>query len=182
MAGSPKIKISLLSVGLLAVVILCFAADRGLPAKNGILNFGKVNEHLYRGAEPDTAAVSNLAKLGITLIIDLRDGREVRAGEASDAAANGLTYTNIPLKGLGRPTDKQIAQVLATIDAAPGPVFVHCEHGCDRTGTVVACYRISHDHWAMETAQTEADRYGMSELERGMRSFVASFGASIVKK
>ena len=88
----------------------------------------------------------------------------------------------MPLKGLGRPTEKQLAHVLEIIESAPGPVFVHCEHGCDRTGTVIACYRIHHDLWTAAAAQKEADVYGMSKLERGMRSFVADFGGAAAKK
>jgi protein tyrosine/serine phosphatase len=182
MSSRRRLKLSLLSLAGLVVVLLCFAGDRGLPAQNGILNFGQVNDHLYRGAEPDTAAVQNLAHLGVKTIIDLRIGKEVRAQEAAEAAAAGIFYTNIPFKGLGRPTDAQIAGALSNIEASAGPVFVHCEHGCDRTGTVIACYRIRHDQLSGEAAQTEADHYGMSKLERGMRSFIADFAKSAAKK
>ena len=72
--------------------------------------------------------------------------------------------------------------MLSIIEASPGAVFVHCEHGCDRTGTVVACYRIQHDHWTAAAVQTEADLYGMSKLERGMRSFVAEYAAAAGRK
>ncbi len=177
-----QLRISLLSLSLLGLVVLSIAGDRGVPAQNGILNFGKVNEQLYRGAEPDTEGVGNLKKLGVVTIIDLRIGKEVRAGEATEAAAAGITYTNVPLKGLGRPGDKEIAQVLAVIEASSGPVFVHCEHGCDRTGTVVACYRMKHDLWTNERAQKEADFYGMSKLERGMRSFVEGYAGKTSNK
>ena len=179
---SSRLKLSLLGISSLAAVYFCFAGDRGLPAQHGILNFGKVSEHLYRGAEPDAAGVKNLKQLGIATIIDLRNGREVRAEEAKDAATEGITYTNVPFAGLGRPTDKQVAQVLAIIEASPGPVFVHCEHGCDRTGTVIASYRIRHDGWSGEAAQKEADIYGMSKLEVGMRGFIAQFGTPTAKK
>jgi tyrosine-protein phosphatase SIW14 len=168
-------KYLLLLPGLLAVMLVCFAGDRGLPAQNGILNFGKVNDNLYRGAEPDAAAVQNLKQLGVKTIIDLRTGKEVRAAEAGEARSNNITYTNVPLKGLGRPTDEQVAKVLSLIESLEGPVFIHCEHGCDRTGTIIACYRIKRDQWTGEAAQKEADLYGMSKLERGMRSYVADF-------
>ena len=166
----------------LAVVMVCFAGDRGVPAQNGILNFGRVNDHLFRGAEPDTAAVRNLARLGVKTIIDLRSGHEVRASEAAEAAAAGILYTNIPFKGLGRPADSQIAAALAAIEASPGPVFVHCEYGCDRTGTVIACYRIRRDQLSAAAAQAEADVYGMSSLEFGMRRFIADFAKNPGKK
>jgi uncharacterized protein (TIGR01244 family) len=169
-------------VGLAVLVGVALAADRGLPAQHGIKNFGKVNEHLYRGAQLDTIGVKNLATLGVKTIINLRPLDKEWATEESDARAAGITFTNVPFKGLGRPTDGQVAKVLSLIDNSPGPVFVHCEYGCDRTGTIVACYRIRHDHWSADAAQKEADTYGMSRLERGMRSFVANFAKMEGKK
>lgn len=177
----PSLKSALLFAALLAVADLCLAADRGQPAAHGILNFGQVNDHLYRGAEPDAAAITNLQNLGVKTVIDLRTHGEVRAGESTEAAAAGIAYTNVPFGGLARPTDEQVDHVLALIEASPGPVFVHCEHGCDRTGTVIACYRLRHDHWTLAEAQKEADYYGMSELERAMRSYVAAFAVNAGK-
>jgi protein tyrosine/serine phosphatase len=169
------LRVSLLSFALFALIVFCVAGDRGVPATNGILNFGKVNEHLYRGAEPDAVGVNSLKKLGVATVIDLRTRGEVQAAEATEAAAAGINYTNVPFKGLGGPADTDIARVLTIIDESPGPVFVHCEHGCDRTGTVIACYRMAHDHWSRAAAQHEADYYGMSKLERGMREYVERY-------
>jgi protein tyrosine/serine phosphatase len=88
---------------------------------------------------------------------------------------NGLVYTNIPMRGLGRPGDDQVIKVLALIETLPSPVFIHCQHGCDRTGTVIACYRIQHDGWLNELALREAETYGISHFERGMRSYILKF-------
>ena len=46
---------------------------RGLPVTEGILNFGKVSERLYRGAQPDGNGLEHLKKLGVKLIINLRE-------------------------------------------------------------------------------------------------------------
>jgi len=155
------------------------ASARGLPAQEGILNFGKVSDRLYRGAQPDAAGIKNLGQLGVKAIINLRTTNDLWAAEASEAQAAGILYTNIPFHGLGRPTDEQMKYVLSLIETMPGPVFIHCQHGCDRTGTVVACYRIQQQKWSNEEAFKEAARYGISKFERGMRKFIMSFGKPV---
>src|ERR1051326_8119028 len=114
--------------------------QRGVPAEAGVGNFGKINDRFFRGAQPDAAGITNLARLGIKKIINLRMANDCVKSEASEALAQGILYTNVPLRGLGRPTDEQVCEVLEMIDSLPGPVFLHCKHGCDRTGTIVACY------------------------------------------
>ena len=87
-----------------------------------------------------------------------------------------MRYISLPLSGIEPPSDRQIAHALAIIeDAGNGPVFVHCRRGADRTGTVIACYRISHDGWQNRQALDEARGFGMSWIERGMRSFVLHY-------
>lgn len=153
-----------------------FAGERGVPPSQGIGNFGKVSESLYRGAQPDATAITNLSRLGIKTIINLRMTNDVWKPEESLARANGILYTNIPLRGLGRPTDKDVEQILALIEKSSLPVFVHCEHGCDRTGTIIACYRIKREKWSADAALKEAKKYGLSKFERGMRNYVIEFG------
>jgi tyrosine-protein phosphatase SIW14 len=169
---------SLLSLSVAFAVMLCAAGQRGLPPQDGITNFGKVNEHLYRGAQPDEAGITNLARLGVKMIINLRMPDDVWKGEEAAARASGITYTNVPMHAIGRPTDEQVSRVLSIIETSSSPVFVHCEHGCDRTGTIIACYRISHDKWPGDSALREADLYGMSKLERGMRKYIVEFANS----
>ena len=164
------------------IVTLCAAGERGLPPRDGIGNFGKINDGLYRGAQPDAVGISNLAGLGIKSIINLRLTNDVWKAEAVEARANGITYTNVPLKGVGRPTHAQVAAVIDLIETLPAPVFVHCEHGCDRTGTIIACYRIRRDRWSNEAALEEARKYGLSQLERGMIDYVRHFGKASTKK
>jgi uncharacterized protein (TIGR01244 family) len=175
-----SIRISLLLLPL--VVSLCAAGQRGLPPSEGIGNFGKINDRLYRGAQPDAAGVANLARLGIKSIINLRMTTDAWKPEEAEARASGITYTNVPLRGVGRPTRSQVATLLALIENLPSPVFVHCEHGCDRTGTIIACYRIRSDRWSNEAALEEARRYGLSKLERGMISYIRHFGKASTKK
>jgi protein tyrosine/serine phosphatase len=171
-----------LLTSLLTALIVCLAWNghaRGLPAQEDILNFGKVSEHLYRGAQPDADGLKSLKTLGVKLIVNLRMPGDGWKEEAAEAAANGILYTNFPMTGTTAPSDDQVKQILALFESFSDPIFVHCQHGCDRTGTIVACYRIQHDHWTSDLALREARHYGISPLEFLMKRYVASFAQSV---
>jgi tyrosine-protein phosphatase SIW14 len=168
-----------LSLCFLLTLALPAVAYRGLPPQESIGNFGKIDERLYRGAQPDASGLKSLKRLGVKTIINLRMANDVWQAEETEAQANGITYINLPMRGLGRPTDEQVRQALSMIDTLPAPIFIHCKHGCDRTGTVVACYRIAHDKWSGESALREAVQYGMSKLERGMKQLITEFAKAL---
>src|SRR5689334_9384351 len=58
--------------GLLSTYPVWDLGARGLPAQEGIGNFGRISEHLYRGAQPDAEGMKSLKKLGVKLIVNLR--------------------------------------------------------------------------------------------------------------
>jgi hypothetical protein len=87
-----------------------------------------------------------------------------------------MRYVSIPMQGMSTPKNDQVAAVLALFnDVTSGPVFVHCKRGADRTGTVIAVYRISHDGWENKRALSEAKSYGMSIFERAMQHYVTDY-------
>jgi protein tyrosine/serine phosphatase len=153
----------------------CAVGPRGVASSQGVANFGRVSSAFLRGAQPDEQGIENLKRLGVATIINLRKSDDVWPGEAAAARRNGIGYVNVPLRGLSAPTDAEVAHVLSLLAASPPPVFVHCEHGADRTGTIVACYRLSHDGWTAKQALAEARRYGMSEWQFGMKRFVREY-------
>jgi protein tyrosine/serine phosphatase len=139
-------------------------------------NFGRVSERLYRGGQPGEGGFKKLATLGVNTVINLRDDDERSAAEAEEVRAAGLQYFNVPFKRLGRPIDSDIDHVLSLINAKEnGIVFVHCKRGHDRTGTVIAVYRISHDGWTDQDAKREAERFGMKFWQRGMKDFISDY-------
>lgn len=141
-----------------------------------IRNFGQVNDHLYRGGEPSEEGMRDLGRLHIVLDIDLREASPATEAEGRIAGILGMQYVNVPFAPLSAPTPDQVRRVLALMDPDDaGRIFVHCRRGKDRTGTIVACYRVQHDSWDNHRAALEADSYGMSWAERGMRSFILHF-------
>lgn len=170
MAVTPKIL-----VGLLAVGSALFA-----QGPTGVGNFHRVDDHVYRGAQPTPEGYRSLAKLGVKTVIDLRESGSRSDAEKRLVEQTGMRYVNIPFSGFAAPRDEQMARVLALVnDPAVGPVFVHCRRGADRTGTVVACYRIQHDHWKNQAALVEAKSDGMSWLERAMQHYVMRYQAPV---
>jgi len=144
----------------------------------GLPNFQQVNERIFRGGQPTEQGFQHLSKIGVKTVIDLRreneDGEHSTRAEREMVESAGMRYVHVPMKGLVAPTDAQIAKVLAIFNS-PDPVFVHCKKGMDRTGTVMACYRISHDGWKNKKALDEAKGYGMHWVEIGMKNYISGF-------
>jgi len=141
-----------------------------------VRNFATVNEHLLRGSEPTAEGLKDLSAAGAKLIIDLREPGPGTLLEKQRAEKLGMQYRNIPFHALTAPTADQMRIVLNLLAAnKTQTVFVHCRRGKDRTGTVIACYRIQHDGWNNDRALEEARQHGMSPIERGMRSFILHF-------
>lgn len=156
----------------LLALLLLGVATKGFAATNLVVNFGKVNDFLYRGGQPDLRAMQQLKALGVKSVINLRMTNDVWELEPALAAAGSIAYTNIPLNPLAAPTGAQVTNVLAAISSMPKPVFIHCQHGCDRTGTIIALYRIQQDHWPSSKALREAEAYGISPFEVEMRQLI----------
>lgn len=158
----------------LALLVSVAAAQQAEPRYKELPNFHRVSERLYRGAQPAAGGIKKLAELGVKTIINLRGEDDNTRAEQREAEAAGLRYYSIAMPGLSRPSEEQMARVAALIDGQEnGPVFIHCKRGSDRTGTVVAVYRITHEGWTGERAIDEARRHGMSWMEFGMREYIS---------
>ncbi len=172
---SARLSFVLCALALALSVDGCTSGTRGVPATEGLANFGRVSSTLMRGAQPDERGIENLKRLGVATIVNLRMPDDEWPGEAAAARRNGIGYVNVPLRGLSAPTDAEVAHVLSLLAESPPPVFVHCEHGADRTGTIVACYRMRHDGWSVAQALGEARRYGLSEWQFGMKRYLRAY-------
>jgi tyrosine-protein phosphatase SIW14 len=152
----------------------------GLPvfaaSAPGIQNFDQVDAHVYRGGQPTPEGFQYLAKLGVRIIIDLREADTRSQGEQRVVTGAGMRYINVPMSGLTPPTEAEIAKILALLeDGTAGPVFVHCRRGADRTGAVIAAYHIDHDHWDNTRALKDAKAHSMSFFQIPRQNFIKSF-------
>ena len=135
-----------------------------------------MDEHVYRGAQPSDEGFKSLAKIGVRIVIDLREADARSRSEESIVRASGMEYVNIPMTGLTPPTKAEITRILGILeDRTTGAVFVHCKRGADRTGAVIACYRIDHQRWDNTRALSEAKANGMSRFQFPRQRYIRAF-------
>jgi protein tyrosine/serine phosphatase len=148
----------------------------------GIPNAGKIDEHLYRGAQPQDGSLTHLRELGITTIVDLRgEDSSLRERERREADALEIRFISIPVGGFSPPAKDQITTFLSLfMGQSPGTVFVHCRRGEDRTGVFIAAYRIVVDNWTADEAIKEMRFFGFNRLwHPSMVSYIRNFPSLI---
>jgi tyrosine-protein phosphatase SIW14 len=138
-----------------------------------IERFGLIEPGFARGARPGAGGLAALALEGYRTVVSLRRDDDERAL----AAELGLDYVEIPMKagmfGAPAPSEEQAHAFLAVIDdSARRPVFVHCRHGRDRTGVMVALWRVTRGGWESERAVSEMEDHGLSPQYRAYRRYV----------
>jgi tyrosine-protein phosphatase SIW14 len=167
------------ALGVLAVSLALpvWSASRDVT---NIPNFHQVNDRIFRSGQPSGESWPALAELGVKTVIDLRRPDEhSTAEEAQAVAAAGMKYINVPMKGVVAPPPEEMDKILVLLDS-PDKVLVHCHRGADRTGAVIACYRIAHDRWQSQQALEEAKSLGMRWTQMGLKRFIMSFQPSHV--
>jgi tyrosine-protein phosphatase SIW14 len=153
---------SVLFATLLAPLVFAATAIAGAltitPEQAGISNFGQVNEHYFRGAQPDLAAFQRLKELGIRTVIDLKENGKDQ--ESAWVEGAGMQYFRIPLSSSRPATAEETAHFLRLVnDSGNWPVYVHCAGGRHRTGEMTGIYRITHDSWTADKAYQEMLAY-----------------------
>lgn len=124
---------------------------------------------VYRGGQPTTAAEwQQLADLGLGTVVKLNED-----AEAVDLPPSAVSLVKLPIsivdQTFGAPAEATID--LAVSYLAQGRCFVHCEHGQDRTGLVVAVYRVRVQGWPKLRAQTEMMANGFHPLLAGLANY-----------
>lgn len=168
-------KVFLASLLLLARAAISAEITAPVRAEH-VRNFGQVDDTVFRGGEPTDEALKELKNLGVAAVLDLRQDGPGREREKQVVEQLGMHYQHVPLRSTTAPTQAEIREILTFLVGQPtGKVYVHCLRGKDRTGTVIACYRIQRSGWDNLRALAEAKSYGMSSFEWKMQAFIRNF-------
>jgi protein tyrosine/serine phosphatase len=152
--------------------------------RDSLPNFHKVNENLYRGGEPKESGIAELKKLGIRTVINIGHGPDDAARERRWVESHGMKYVSLYLREWFKSKASDIDFIIKEVEAKENyPVFLHCERGRDRTGTIIAIYRMRNDGWGPKQAIDEARKYGMGWWQFPMKDVVNDYYRDrIVKK
>lgn len=147
----------------------------------GLPNLGRVTESLYRGGQPRSQGYGQLRSLGIGMVVNLNTSRKNVEREKAEAESRGMRYVSIPWSPLSLPTDDQVAEFLRLLRENPDKkIFVHCQRGADRTGVMVAIFRMARQGWTPEQASAEMERFKFHGLwYRQMKGYVKRFPAKL---
>jgi tyrosine-protein phosphatase SIW14 len=152
-AASPQTKAETQSPAVRAI-------GRKLEEK-GVPNFGEVTPTLYRGGLLNGTGLKALAKMGVVIVVDTHANDET---EEKEAKALGMQYVAIPWH-CPWPHDEVFAKFLKLLRENKGKkVFVHCRLGDDRTGMMVAAYRMAEEGWTADEAMREMQAFGFSRV------------------
>jgi protein tyrosine/serine phosphatase len=136
----------------------------------GCGNLYKVSDVLYRGEQPTAEGFKELEKLGIKTVVNLRSLHSDR----DKLEGTGLGYEHIRMEAWD-PEPEQVKAFLEIVtNPEKQPVFVHCMHGSDRTGTMVAVYRMVIEGWDTEKSLDEMRNgpFGFHEIWTGLPEFI----------
>lgn len=162
-------------------VISGFAQTSPSPVGNvKIRNFGQMDEHYYRGAQPKEDEYQSLKDLGVKTVIDLQ--AEPTKYEKAAVEGLGMKYVNIPMEDTEYPKPESIETFLKIVnDPSTGTVFVHCKGGKHRTGVTGAVYRFTKYGWDYDKAYQEMLNYDFYTKwgRQVMKDFVVDYAAKM---
>lgn len=149
-------------------------AERGAVAPDAAVEeavLREVADDLFTSGQPTPSQWDAIRRRGVTTVINLRPDAEMDGrNEGYEVASAGMGYRQIGIAGAAGVTDANAARVQALIEAADGPVLLHCSTG-NRAGAMLAVIA-ARNGTPLEEALELGRRAGMSSLEDGVRSLL----------
>ena len=156
-----RIRICVLA-GLLFVASMNYAQSVDYEVVNSryFKKFYRLNDSIYRSEQPSKKGFKQVEASGIKTILNLRRLKD----DSRKAKGTKLRLEHRPMR-TAHLTEADIVEALSIIQESEKPVLVHCWHGSDRTGTVIAAYRMVFENWSKERAISEfrKDNFGYHE-------------------
>jgi hypothetical protein len=147
---------------------------------SGVQNLYRIEDGFYRGAQPTAEGFTGLAGLGVRTVLDLAGG----GGDGAFVKDGSIKLVHVPLRAWGLNDARVLDALRVMSDPANRPLMIHCQHGADRTGALVALYRVVVQGWTKEKAVEEMNRggYHHSSLWRNLDRYVMKADVEALRK
>ncbi len=160
---------------------LTVADFQALASSRELPNLRLVSGRILRGGQPSQAGLDLLKGAGVKTIINLRNETVEIERERQFVEALGLKFISIPMYPFEYSTLSQFQKFLNAVAVVEsGPVYVHCQFGRDRTGTMIGAYRIMMENWTFDNAFKEmmacGYRPGLTQMTRGLHDLAVKRG------
>lgn len=193
--------VALLLIGLLANVSSCAAAPTAaikprpaawateVSAVPGLPNLYRVNAGLYRSAQPSREGFLFLGRHEGLAAGDLPIKTVLSLRASDDDAELAMPGSNLRLERIRFKTwhaeDEDVVKFLRIVNTpSMQPVLVHCKHGADRTGTMLAVYRIVQEGWSKQQAIDEMTDggYGFHPIWNNLPRYIQALDIEAIRK
>lgn len=177
------------------MLLVCVVTTAGVPAaaeqptrpaawatpvpSQHLKNFYRLDDKVYRSAQPDRKGFQELQRLGISYVLSFRDHHS----DNDEAKGTTIKLYRIRMEA-GEISDGQVAEALRIIKTSDGPVLIHCWHGSDRTGLISAMYRILFQSWSKDAAIEELMKggYGYHAMYRNIPEYIRKVDILSIRK
>lgn len=156
-----------------------------IPIKvQGADNFYKVSETLFRSEQPTEDGMKNIEAFGIGTVISLRS----RQKDVELAKNTELNLIHVSMRAWN-PKYEDAVKVMYFLnpnnpETNKKPILIHCYHGADRTGMMVALYRMVYQNWEREEALDEMlnGGYGYHSMWKDIGAFIKTVDIEQLRK
>lgn len=148
-------------------------------AAKAVDNLYRVEPDLYRSARPAAAGFRELQALGVKAVLDVES-----PGDELLARGSAIKLFHVPMSAFGLRDDRVLAALRIMADPANRPIVVHCHLGADRTGALVALYRVVVEGWSKADAIREMNDggYHHSSWWRNLDRYVAAADVDALRR
>ncbi len=134
----------------------------------GVINFAKVSDALWRGAQPDAQGFKAMEAMGLKTVINFRHDHD----DLPLLKNTKLKYLQIPSFAF-HPTRENLVTFLKVMENPENwPVYIHCAQGRDRTGYNAASYRMFYQKWGATDSILEMNIFRFNKIWVGNPGFL----------
>jgi tyrosine-protein phosphatase SIW14 len=146
------------------------------------VNFSLVAKGVYRSSHPNVRNFSFLSNLRLKTLLFLGP-EDYPLKNARFLSENGITFISVPMEGNKEPfktipTEQMMEALRHITNSRNHPIYIHCNKGTHRTGTVIGCLR-KLQNWGLVSIFEEYRCFAGAKAQQIDEQYIELFEPSI---